>query len=1053
MKKTNLTPSKDGRRWPKAMLLCGLVACGPMMFAMSPTDASRDGLPPTASPATEVTQQTQGRVLTGTVTDAVDGTPLIGATIRLKGTETGVVTDIDGNYSIKVNSSRDVLIVSYIGYKTREVPVEDLAIINIKLQSDNEMLDEVVVVGAGTQKKVSVTGAITAVEGDLLTTSSSSLTTALAGQLAGVMVSTNSGEPGGNSSFYIRGVSTFGGRTEPLILLDDVEISANDLNRIPPESIESFSILKDASATAIYGARGSNGVMIITTKSGAENTKSQINVTVENSFNYLSNFPEFVDGATWMELYNVAQLSRNPNATPRYTQDVIEATRSGVNPYVYPDVDWRDLIFKDMAMSQRANVDIKGGGSRVTYYMGLNMTHDSGLLDSPNYYSYKNNINNMTYNFQSNISYKATSTTKIDLRMNAQIYSRKGPNYSSSDLFKLTLNTNPVVFPAVFPAEEGDTHVRYGNAYLSGSKLYNNPYAYMASSFKHSDENTLNTSLKIKQELDFITKGLSATAFANFKNWSSSSYTRSISPYYYGVESYDPATNQYVLELLNADGSDFISQSNISKGSDRTILLQFQLNYHRRFGKHDVGGMLMYMQRDYKSGVLPHRNQGFSGRFTYDYDQRYLLEFNFGYNGTERLAREDRFEFFPAVSMGWVISNEKFFQRFSDKIDNLKLRASFGLVGNDETGSGAGSYLYRDNVVLNSIGYTTGSAWSLTKKGPQINQYAVANATWERARKLDVGVDLTMFRGLSITADYFHEYRYNILMERGSWPNLFGYDAATPWSNVGAVRSWGAELSVRYKKRFSKDLTLDFRGNFTYVENVYDKMDEPTYEYSWEPKTGTPLQATWGYVADGLFKSEEEIAQSADQTGLGSTPMPGDIKYRDLNGDGVINSHDQCMISEYGGRPRIQYGLGLSVQWKNFDFGVFMNGSAMRKKMITGIHPFMNGTISTSGDKNVFKFIAEDYWTEDNPDAAYPRLGLLNSEIAGNHVNSTFWMRNANFIRLKNIEVGYKYKFCRLYVRGDNLAVFSPFKLWDPELSWNAYPLQRTVTVGVQMDF
>ena len=822
MRKANLTSSRDGRRWPKALLLCGLVAYGPMVFAMSPADELYTGLPPSGKPAMEVTQQAQGRVLTGTVTDAVDDTPLIGATIRLKGTETGVVTDIDGNYSIKINSSRDVLIVSYIGYKTREIPVEDLAIINIKLQSDNELLDEVVVVGSGTQKKVSVTGAISAVEGNFLTTSSSSLTTSLAGRLAGVMVSTTSGEPGSTSSFYIRGVSTFGGRTEPLIILDDVEISSGDLNRIPPETIESFSILKDASATAIYGARGANGVMIITTKSGTENSKSKINVTVENSFNYLSNFPDFVDGATYMELYNVAQLSRNPNATPMYSADVIEATRNGVNPYIYPDVDWRDLIFKNMAMSQRANVDITGGGSRVTYYMGLNMTHDSGLLDSPNYYSFKNNINNLAYNFQSNISYKATSTTKIDLRMNAQIYNNKGPNYTTSSLFQKTLYNTPIEFPAVYPAQPGDTHVRYGNAYLSGDKLYENPYAYMASSFKHSDSNTLNTSLKIKQDLDFITKGLSVNALFNFKNWSSTSYTRSINPYYYGLESYDAATNQYTLELLNSDGTDYIAQSGLSRGSDRTIMLQFQMNYARRFGKHDVGGMLMYMQRDYKGDVLPHRNQGLSGRFTYDYDQRYLVEFNFGYNGTERLAREDRFEFFPAVSVGWVISNEKFFQPFTDKIDNLKLRASYGIVGSDETGSGAGSYLFRDNVALKSIGYTVGSEWNFTKNGPSITQYAVEDACWERARKFDIGVDLNMFRGLSITADYFHEYRYNILMQRASWPVMFGYRNATPWSNIGAVRSWGAELSVNYRKNITKDLAVDFRGNFTYVENTYD---------------------------------------------------------------------------------------------------------------------------------------------------------------------------------------------------------------------------------------
>lgn len=1000
----------------------------------------------------EESLQKGARTITGTIVDAVDKTPVIGANIMVKGTTTGVITDIDGNYSIKVSSRKDILVVSYIGYKTREIPVEDLGVINIELYGDNEMLDEVIVVGSGTQKKVSVTGSISSVKGSLLKTSSSSLTSGLAGKLAGVMVNTNSGEPGSNSSFYIRGISTFGGRTEPLIMLDDVEISTGDLNNLPAESIESFSILKDASATAIYGARGANGVMLITTKSGMENSKTKINVSVENTFNSPMNFPDFVDGATWMDLYNKAQYYRNPNSAPRFSDETIKATRDGVNPYVYPDVDWADLIFKDMSMNQRVNVDIQGGGSKVTYYMGLNVKHDTGLLDSPKYYSWNNNINRMLYNFQSNISYKATPTTKIDLRMNAQISNNKGPNYSTDDLFQYTLNTNPVYFPAVWPAQEGDTHVRYGNAYRNGTSLYTNPYAYMASSFKQTDANTLNVSLKINQKLDFITKGLDVNALVNFKNWSQQSYNRTISPYYYGLDTYDSTNPEdYTLELLNNDGSDFINQSNISKGGDRTIMLQFQLNYNRRFGKHSVGGMLMYMQRDYKTNVLPHRNQGFSGRFTYDFDQRYLAEFNFGYNGTERLARKDRFKFFPALSLGWVISNEEFFKPLADKIDNLKLRASYGLVGSDETGSSAGSYLYRDNVTLGNIGYTTGSDWNTTKYGPNITQYAITNATWEVARKFDLGVDLTVMRNLHITADYFHEYRYNILMERASWPNLFGYGDATPWSNIGAVTSWGGELSINYTHRFSKDFSIDLRGNFSYTENKYEEKDEPQYEYSWEKHVGTSIHSTWGYIADGYFEDEQDIATHADQLSLGSEPMVGDIKYRDLNGDGVINSHDQCMISEFGRNPRIQYGIGASLNYKGLDFGVFLNGSAMRTIVLSGIHPFMVG--STQPDKNVFQFIADDYWTEENTNAAYPRLGLYESDIKGNTVTSTHWLRNGNFIRLKTLELGYTYKFCRFYINGDNIAVFSPFKHWDPELYWYKYPLQRTFNIGVQLKF
>lgn len=463
-------------------------------------------------------QPKKKRTVTGTVVDAENGDPIIGATVVVKGQKDGVITDLDGNFTIAISGSKAQLEFSYIGYRKKTVDVGDLGVINVKMESDNQLLSEVVVVGAGTQKKVSVTGSITSVKGLELKAPSSSLTTSFAGKLAGVISMTSTGEPGAASEFYIRGVSTFGGRATPLILLDDVEISTADLNNIPAETIESFSILKDASATAIYGARGANGVMLITTKTGKENEKTRINVTVENSFNKPMNFPDFVNGATWMEMYNEAQLTRNPGATPKYSQLDIDNTRNQVNPYIYPDVQWKDVIFKNMNMNQRANVNISGGGSKASYYMSLQANHDTGLLDTKKVYSYNNNINNWGYNFQNNISYKITSTTKIDLHMNAQIRNKKGPNYSTSDLFAQMLYCNPINFPVTFPAQPGDTHIRFGNAIWTGSSVRTNPYAYMLSSFKEYNENTLNTSLKINQKLDFVTKGLSVQAMVNWKN-------------------------------------------------------------------------------------------------------------------------------------------------------------------------------------------------------------------------------------------------------------------------------------------------------------------------------------------------------------------------------------------------------------------------------------------------------------------------------------------------------------------------------------------------------
>ena len=1000
-----------------------------------------------------VNQSQKKRTVTGTVTDASDGSPVIGANIVVKGTTTGVITDIDGNFTIDV-TSKDILEISFIGYKTRQVVVGDLGVINIKLSSDNEMLDEVVVVGAGTQKKVSVTGSITSVKGSSLVTPTSSLTNAFAGKLAGVISTTTSGAPGESAAFYIRGIGTFGGRATPLIMLDDVEISASDLNNIPAETIESFSILKDASATAIYGARGANGVMLITTKTGKENERTQVNVTVENAFNVMTNFPEFVDGATWMEMYNEALTTRTPNATPKFSQEVIDNTRLGTNPYMYPNVNWNDVIFKNMAMSQRANINVQGGGSKATYYMSIQANHDSGLLNTKKVYSWDNNINNWSYNFQNNIKYKLTSSTTVDLRMNAQIRNNQGPNYNTTDLFAMTLSSNPINFPVTYPAQEGDTHVRFGNSILSGSNLRTNPYAYMLSSYKQYQENTLNTSLKVTQELDFVTKGLKATALVNFKNWSFNSFNRTIEPYYYRIKdgSFDPATGTYELERIGTSGTDYISQSDISKGGDNTFFFQFTLDYQRRFGKHNIGGMLLYMMREYKNDVLPNRNQGFSGRFTYDFDQRYLAEINFGYNGTERLGKGDRFEFFPAISLGWVISNEKFFEPLSKAITSLKLRGSYGLVGSDETGpEGSPHFLYIDQVQVigdNRPGFTVGQDLNVTKYGPEVLQYAVQNAGWERVKKLDVGFDMELFRELSLTFDFFYDKRYNILLHSEAWPQSLGFHNAKPWSNKGKVDNWGYEFSATWRKQFNKDLAMELRGNFTYTQNKYVDLDEPVYPYSWQTSTGKPLSRQTGYIAEGLFQSQEEIDNSPIQN-LGSTTMVGDIKYRDVNGDGAITEEDKVMISEYGNMPRIQYGVGLNIDYKRFNFGVFFNGSAMRDIMISGITPF------GQNDNNVMKFISDDYWTEENPNpnAAYPRLGLTDAQFANNSVASTYWLRNGNFIRFKTLEIGYRFNHARVYFSGNNLFVFSPFKLWDPELSWNSYPLQRTFNIGVQLNF
>ena len=670
--------------------------------------------------------QNETRMLTGIITDKITGEPLVVVTIQVKGKPNlGCITDVNGRYKLTGIISDDDITISYIGYTTRTLRIGNVSELDIQLTPADAQMGEVVVIGAGTQRKISVTGSISTVSGNDLRTPSSSLTNNIAGKLAGVIAKTNSGEPGSVGKFYIRGVSTFGGRTRPLILLDDVEIFPGDLDRIPPETIKSFTILKDASATAIYGARGANGVMIITTKTGEKNTKTAINVTLEASYLHPVNRVKFVDGPTYMRMYNEALITRHPSATPRYSEDAIENTIKGVNPYVYPNVNWYDQLFKSGCFNQRANLNVSGGGNRIAYYMSLQSNHNTGLLNTRNGYAFNNNYNNWEYIFQNNLTYDLTNTTKVGLRMNTQIGNTKGPNIASRDLLWDTFQNDPVTFPVMFPAQEGDKHICFGNAMMSDSRLFVNPYAKMLSTYRELNYATFNTSLNVTQELDFITKGLNVTALVNWKQYASSNYSRSITPYYYRVvdgswQASDP--NAFETELLRS-GTDFISQSDITKHNDDTFYFDARLNYSRRFGRHTVGGMLMYMMREYREEVYPSRNQGLSGRFTYDYNNTYLAEVNFGYNGTERLAKGQRFEFFPAASIGWVVSNEKFWKPVSKYIDFLKLRCSYGLVGNDDTGEDAGAahFLYINEVNVGDGGsYTTGpyngSPYNITKK-------------------------------------------------------------------------------------------------------------------------------------------------------------------------------------------------------------------------------------------------------------------------------------------------------------------------------------------------
>lgn len=1017
----------------------------------------------------------EARTVTGVVVDKETNEPLLGATVLVVGDpKSHTVTNIDGEFTITIKSGikKPKLTVSYIGYDKAEVVVGDLAQITVAMKPAGNTLNEVVVVGAGTQKKVSVTGAIAAVEGEALKMSTTTLTNALAGKFAGVFANNTSGQPGTGAEFYIRGISNFAGKSAtPLILLDDVEISAADLNYIPAENISSFSVLKDASATAIYGARGANGVMIITTKGGEYNSATKVNVQLENAFNILNKMPEFVDGATYMSLYNKAQ-GRNPGEALRYTQDQIDRTRSGENPYLYPDVDWSDVLFKKMAMRQKASVNVSGGGSKVKYYMALELLHEDGHLRTKKLYSWNNNIQNYNYTFQSNLAYKLTPTTTVSMNMNAQIRQNTRPNREPKAFFNDVLQYNPVLFPVTYPAREGYDHILYGTYELAGGVFLNNPYASLVTSLFQSNQNTVNTVMKIDQNLDFITKGLKFQGWVNFKSWSQKYHNRSITPY-----TYLPAANvgdgdwqNHVFELQQGGiGTNYISESEQTNVSDNTFEMQANLNWTRRFDVHDLSAMVLYRMREYRgTAILPNRNQGFSGRVTYDYDRRYLLEFNFGYNGTERLAKGYRFGFFPAGSLGWVISNEKFWEPFSNVVSHLKVRGSYGLVGSDDLVRPNGAYfLYYDQLAggLDGLKWYPGAGGSAgfgaQLGGPQIVYYGYPTLGWEKVKKMDIGLDIHLFREVQLTFDYFVDKRYDMFIQRKSWPAMLGYGDMMPYAPVGRAENRGIEGSLSWTHRLNSETSFNITANFTYNKNKLVEADELNYRYPWQKTTGLPLDHTRGYIAEGYFRTQDEIDNSPVQN-LGSNVKVGDIKYRDLNGDGQINQDDQTMISKYGSVPRLQYGFGGTINWRKFDFGFFFTGSAKRTILVTGAQ--MNGVNNnifpfqqTPGNapRNVLASIAENYFDpeKNNFDAEFPLMGIATTDVANNTVASTHWTRDGSFLRLRNIELGWSFPLGRVYVSGINLLNFSSFKLWDPELkTWDSYPLQKTVNIGVQFN-
>ena len=1028
-------------------------------------------LKPKTESVTFANQQAKHQKVTGQVVDE-NGETVIGASVVLKSNpKVGAVTDADGKFTLTVSNTKDVLVVSYLGYQSQEVPMKGKTIFSITLKDDAKQLGDVVVTAFGaTQKKETVVGSVQQVKPESLRVPSASISSSFAGRLSGVIATQSSGQPGANGSdFYIRGIATISGAKSPLIVMDGMEISQDDLNHLDPDVIESFSILKDASATAMYGSRGANGVLIITTKSGQDLDRPKISFRVEANVTMPTSKPKFVDGARFMELYNEAVTSQGTGST-LYTAEQIANTRNHVNGQVFPDVNWYKEMFKNASYNQKANMNVRGGTNKIVYFMNLNVSHETGMLRnrSKEFYSFNNNIDYMRYAFQNNIDFNMSKSSKISLHLYAGLDNMHGPlagsndiSGSLNDIYSQMVNSNPVLFPIQYD-NEGDEWVHWGYRQLANGGNFN-PMARLVSGYQDSFASTITANLNFDQKLDFITKGLGFHLMFSFKNWSKSTTFRSLNFNHYELKNYtqnEDGTFSYVQTPKGDPTKPVLSNSGQNAG-DRRYYAQAYLDYNRSFGNHTVTGMLLWNINQYSSNMystdvlasLPQRKIGFAARATYDYKHRYLIEFNAGYNGSEQFAKGHQWGFFPSVGLGYNISEEKFWEPIKSVVSNFKLRGTYGLVGNDQYGYER--FIYRENVTLTGNGsFTTGLPGNyVTYSGPGWNRLRNENVSWEVGHKLDLGFDMQLFNALDITFDWFRERRSNIFQQKESIPNYLGTANTKIYGNLAEVVNQGFDMAVNYSKRINQDLSIQFQGTFTYNNNHISIYDEAPGTRPAMKKQGKNVNTVLGYVANGLYIDKADIKNNPTST-LGNIAIaPGDIKYvdqpdKDGNYDGRITADDKVPLGV--SVPKIIYGFGPSIGYKNWDFSVFFQGRGNVALMLSNIAPFGN-----SYRRGVLEFIDKDHWSPDNqnPNAKYPRL--TENDNSHNTQSSSYWLRNGRFLKLKNAEIGYSLKNMRFYVNGTNLLTISPFKEWDPEMGGGnyttKYPTQMTLNVGVQL--
>lgn len=1014
----------------------------------------------------------KSRTIKGNVTTTT-GESIPGASVKLANATTGVITDIDGFYMITVPDSQSELEFRFMGYEPRNIKVGNQTTINVSLEEATSSLEEVVVVAYGAQKKVTMTGSVASVNIGSLKTPVANLSNALQGKVAGIISVQSSGEPGyDNSTFTIRGIGTFTGNTSPLAIVDGVQRDdvnstyGGAYNNIDPEDIVSISLLKDASATAVYGAKGANGVMIITTKRGSVG-KPKISIKAETGFTNFTKVPEMLSGVDYMMLYNESR--RNSGLSEVYSREQILKTESGLDPYLYPNVDWIDKIYKNVSSVSNVNLNISGGSDLVRYYLSASFYNQGGQYNVKKENGYDPNLNYKRYDFRSNVDVNITKTTLLQMNLSAIMTDSRYPGIASNKLWYEAFSTSPVAFPVRYP--DGRWAGPPANA---GSNPMNE---VQNSGYTDTFRPALQSVFTVNQKLDFITKGLSAYARFSFDSYSEFNNKRTGGVDLWYTNQRD-GNGELVFGKPIKEGSDELYYEHSDTG-ERVIYTEANISYDRTFGHHNVNGMVLYNMRNRMIATagsaiasIPYRNQAIAARFGYGYKERYLAEVNGSYTGSENFAPGHRFGFFPAASVGWVISNEPFFKNMTRTVDLLKLRASYGIVGNDNIGGTGDRFAYFTQ-------FGSGNSYGFGPNGNLV--YGIRETllgsdklTWEKSYKTNIGLEMMLWGKLNLTLDYYWERRKDILIQRSSLPSMAGFDASI-YANMGEMDNKGVDANLEYQTRIGNKVGLRLFGNLTYSKNKIVFRDEPAMQYAYQKSEGTRYGEFYGYIAEGYFQSEEEIKKSPRQM---RELAPGDIKYKDLNDDGVIDANDQCYLGK-SWFPSWSYGMGFNINYHNFDLALFFQGVSDVSIMANGgsidtgngdwgasgvgIVPFTGMGLNPS---NVITK-ALDRWTADNPraDAWYPRMTANATTNDNNYVNSTHWLKDGSYLRLKQASLGYTLENKKLmdkgieylyfYLSGQNLLTFSKFKLWDPELGSNGakYPLSRMVTLGMRVSF